>query len=136
MKLNNISNTPIKMQKLSSDMWQTDEEIVIIYDTDEGSIKWTISEGFETNFRSGGTLISPIVPKIGSYAVSYLSHDCGYGDKTLSKALCDTLFYLSLRYYGMGFVRAKGAYYAVKWFGGKAYDGAQTDKISVQWLDK
>ena len=136
MKLLDITNSRLVVQKLDDDWWKLDKDILVIYYTDEGTYRWSIKREFLTNFRSGGNIPSPILDKIGSFAIAWLVHDACYCDETVSRQLSDQLMKLALRYYGANRLQAWLAIKSVRWFGARAYGDSQEDLVSFQHLDK
>ena len=134
-----LTNSPLEVMTLPSDQWSLVADITIEYYTKrDGVLRWYIKKGFHTNFRSGGTLISPFYPKIGKYAIAWLAHDAGYGDEDEgpSRAMTDALMYAALRELGMGPIRAWLAYKAVRIAGKSAYGDKQKHMVDFRWDDK
>ena len=136
MKLLEITNTPLIVEKLESDYWRINEDLSVAYHTDEGVYYWIIKKGFEFNFRSGGWALSIILPKIGSYAISWCVHDACYNDETVTRRLSDTLMKKSLRWYGLNKFYSWLATKAVRIGGASAYGDDQAELVDFKLLDK
>jgi len=103
----------------------------VIVSTSVGEYRYNFSEGFETNFRSGGLFVDRFVDQIGDTLqtqLSWLCHDAAY---TPCKALgmshplgrkdADELLRAMLRYAGISSFKASCVYNSVRLFGGSAY---------------
>ena len=87
--------------------------------TDEGTLSFTIYDGFLFDGRSGGKLVDWVIPNLGTQdeVVAWLVHDVSFYPDTVSFELANDLLYLLLRRSGMGRFRAGLVYRAVTIFG-------------------
>ena len=95
-------------------------------------IKVTILEGMLTDGASIPRIFWTIIgcPLDGKYSGSALIHDGLYGSHKTSKEIADKLFDEMLRDNGVGRFRRKLMYWAVKYFGSKAYYGKTKAQIT------
>lgn len=112
-----------------------------------GTLVYEIMAGYMTDFRSGPSIVNPLIPKIGDIklALAWLIHDVNYHG-FLSKKLADRLLLEMLEHAGMGAVKRNAVYYAVKFFAGSHYNTLEEDQgdiynrnktlVRLQWLDQ
>lgn len=113
--------------------------------TDEGLLRLEVSPHYRTDLASVPQALKNLFDNgSGDYGVMIACqvHDFFYATKYASRRLADDLFYLLLRHYGMGWLKAKFYYNAVHLFGEKAYeeesDELLTDRLLCRfyWSDK
>lgn len=103
----------------------------VIVCTNEGEYRYNFSEGFETNFRSGGIAVDSFIDQIGDKLetqLAWLCHDAAYtpcaslGMKhPIGRKEADELLRAMLRFAGMSSFKASAVYNSVRLFGGSAY---------------
>ena len=112
-----------------------------------GTLVYQIRPSYVTDFRSGPSIVNPLIPKIGDIklALAWLIHDVNYHGFT-SKKLADRLLLEMLKHAGLGTVKSHAVYYAVKFFAGSHYNRLDEDQgyiynrnkglVKFQWLDE
>lgn len=103
----------------------------VIVSTSVGEYRYNFSDGFETNFRSGGLFVDRFVDQIGdtlATQLSWLCHDAAYTpckalgmSHPLGRKEADELLRAMLRYAGLSSFKASCVYNSVRLFGGSAY---------------
>jgi len=82
---------------------------------------FTVPAGFSTDLASIPRLFQGIVPKIGKHIQPAIAHDfCYEGNTNLTKEDSDLLFLEGMRSTGVGWLRRRVMYLAVR-VGGKGY---------------
>ena len=113
---------------------------------DEGVLHFSVKRGYWTDLASVPQALRGAFDNgSGDYGVLISSqvHDANYSTHYFSKDFADELFYAMLRFYGMGYIKAKLYYAAVHLFGDRAWDylseseaSRDRDLIKVKWLSK
>lgn len=130
------------------DLWKLENKTAIKIITDVGTYLYTLSPGYSTDFRSGPSIINPVIPKIGNIklALCWLIHDVNYHG-FLSRQQSDTLLYQMLLWAGMSKFKASCVYGSVRIFGGSHYNHLDDDQgfiynvnrdfyVKFEWRDK
>ncbi len=112
--------------------------------TDEGVLHYNVSPGYWTDLASVPQILKGLIDNgSADYGVLMASqmHDFAYSTHLISRPLADELFYLTLRYYKMGWLKAQAYYRAVSWFGEGPYeecDSMHTDRelCKLYWGDR
>ena len=81
MTITDITFTKLSVSPTGNNLWSVDLDLNVWVNMPVGKgYKFTIKEGFITNFRSGSDLINPIFPRTGNEARSlcYVVHDACY----------------------------------------------------------
>jgi len=84
-----------------------------------------VPKGFVTDFASIPQLFWSIAPPTGKYASAAVVHDYLYATHTTTKAVADKVFLILMQRYGVGYIKRKIMYYAVRMFGGSAWNKAR-----------
>lgn len=113
-----------------------------------GSLLYKLRAGYATDFRSGSSLINPVIPQVGdpAIALAWAIHDVNYHGY-LSRARADKLLYDMLVAGGMCKAKAWIVYTSVRAFGGGHYNNLEDDQgpvynanrdryISIEWRPK
>jgi len=135
MKLLEINADRVPAEKIGPDLWRVTCDYKASYQTDEGTLLWTVHEGFKLNFRSGSSLINYIIPKRGKYGPFFCLHDASYNNKGdgVSRKLADWLLVSACRKTGMSGWRCWLMEKAVRLFGKPAYSDSQKHLITFMW---
>ena len=136
------------MQKLADkDKWAyAGDWVCAIVLKDEGVLHLKIKRGYWTDLASVPQALRGAFDNgSGHYGVLISSqvHDAIYSTHYFSKEFADQIFYSLLRYFGMGYIKAKLYYMAVDLFGNRAWDFLSEDEalkdrelVKFQWLSK
>ena len=94
-----------------------------------GLLIYRLRPGYITDFRSGSSLINPVIPQVGSPAIAlaWLVHDINYHGY-LSRDVADQLLYDMLVEGGMSKIKAWVVYQSVRAFGGSHYSNLEDDQ--------
>lgn len=140
MKIKKILNTPIILEKLPGKYWKVDEDIITTIETEKyGVIRVYTKKGFVFDLGSIPKFAQAWIDRANDNTVPFIIHDSGFVYGGFTQDFWDKLLYESLRYKGMGYIKAKTVYYAVKWFGKSEYDNSSEDEkrlIRVTWDDR
>ncbi len=129
-------------------------KINLFYDTTEGITKFTTLDDEHISFK-GKLVIVPagfesdgasiprfwwgrVQPISGLYLRSFLKHDYLYrnGVPSATRKEADLELYNDLRAVGMGYITANEVYYAVRAFGGSAWDAGHKSLPSNPIIDE
>lgn len=132
MKIFSIRKSgPLLVTPIGDRLYRVGADINVWVQTEIGCFHFRILKGFVTNFRSGGWGVDPFIDQIGDEdkALVYLLHDLVYTpcaalnmEHPLSRKLADELLRAALVWAGMPRWKANVVYYAVRAFGGSAFD--------------
>lgn len=112
-----------------------------------GCLVYSVLPGYVTDFRSGPSIVNPLIPKIGNTytALAWMVHDINYHG-FLSKDLADKILKEMLEYAGMGAIKRNGVYLAVTLFANGHYNTLDEDQgpiynrnktlIRFSWTDE
>jgi len=147
MKISGVETAPPILRKLpNGDRWEYAELWSCrIHLKGEGVLAVRIAPGYWTDLASVPRALRGAFDNgSGDFGVLIASqvHDMLYSTHYVSKEFSDDLFRRVLRFYGMGSCKANLYYYAVRLFGGDAWNGNEDDiefdrKFCVfEWLDR
>jgi len=117
-------------------------------DDEPGTLLYKLRVGYITDFRSGSSLINPVIPQVGdpAIALAWVIHDVNYHG-FLSRERADKLLLDMLIAGGMSMIKAWLVYTSVRAFGGDHYNDLEDDQgliynanrdryISFEWRAK
>ncbi len=79
---------------------------------------------FKTDLASVPRLFRSIVPQVGNHLIPAVFHDCAYrGHFGMTRAFADRMFLAFMELSGVGWIRRRAMYVAVRSFGGLAWKG-------------
>lgn len=147
MKIANIQAVAPALRKLRSrGVWEYAEKWECrVQLKSEGVLLFKISPGYWTDLASVPKALRGAFDNGSSeFGVLIASqvHDFLYSTHYVSKEFSDDLFRRVLRFYGMGSCKANLYYYAVRLFGGDAWNGNEDDIefdrkfCAFEWLDR
>jgi hypothetical protein len=91
------------------------------YTTMLGSTAYIVPRGFVTDFTSIPRIFQSILPRWSDYARGALIHDYLYSTHLLSKEASDKVLFDLMTQDNVNVRQKYMIYWAVKWFGGKAW---------------
>ena len=132
MKVRNIVlASPLAVIPIGDRLYKsaTDNRIEVV--TDEGTFRFDFRKYFTSNYRSGGAFVDQFIDQVVNEKVGpiWWFHDLCYtpcaaldGEHPVSRKLADELLRAALVWAGMPRWKANVVYYAVRAFGGSAFD--------------
>jgi hypothetical protein len=82
----------------------------------------TVPHGFVTDFASVPRAFWHVIPPWGKYSLAAVVHDYLYFTGEVSRKAADQVFLEQMRLLGVPWWKRRLMYYAVRWFGGAAWE--------------
>ena len=98
--------------------WQTTREFEFWYDVGKKRYTYVVPDKFKTDFASIPRLLWPVIGHpAGEYAQAAVLHDYLYRFRVTSRSDADAIFLEGMRVLGVGLVRRRAMWAAVRTFG-------------------
>lgn len=98
-----------------------------------GNFRIIVPQSFVFDFASIPRIAWTIIgsPATGKHRIPALIHDWLYASEMFERSICDEVFYMLLRQYGVSWLKSKAMYYAVRL--GGSFVWAKHDKDMVDY---
>ena len=110
--------TELVVREVDDVRWKLERDLIYQGNKD----LFTVPVGFKTDFASVPRLFWNILPPTGRYTKAAILHDWLYNSHAVSKEDADGIFRRIMEEENVGVVKRNIMYFAVKFFGGNAYN--------------
>ncbi len=124
MRTVRYSTDPQLTWRAVSRAWELTESFRVLWlGRPSGTVRFTVDAGFITDLASIPRAFRSIIPQVGRHIQPAITHDWTYESKTnLTRAEADLLFLDGMKAVGVGWLRRRAMYSAVRAFGWTLWD--------------